>query len=253
MSNLRDRGYPQSREYRENKSDKIYPAMTNDIAVELLKRSMDPEKVIKTTPTEDLLQRVVTAYNNKAFGTENAPLINYKNTFNDIDPQQMTNLSLWDRDQNRLGMLARYLRPDEASYDVAVDNGNPDRGVLDAVLKTPIGRFSSGYENETNYAGYATPNNEDYGFDLSYYDGGDSVPMDLNTGITRDDADKLNLYAFLKGVPIKNPSYNEIETPLGVIGYGKNLGEEANNGEIYGDFTPNDYIQALINLLGKKR
>jgi len=251
MNNLRDRGYPQSREYRENKSDKIYPAMTDEIALELLKK-VAPEKVLKTTPTEDLLQRVVTAYNNKAFGTENAPLINYKNSINDIDPQQMTNLSLWDRDQNRLGMLSRYLRPDEASYNVAVDNGNLDRGVLDAVLKTPVGRFSSGYENETNYAGYATPNNEDYGFDMYYYDGGDSVPMDLNTGLTRDDADKLNLYAFLKGVPIKNPSHNEIETPLGTIGYGKNLGEEANNGEIYGDFTPNDYIQALINLLGKR-
>lgn len=251
MANLRDKGYPQSREYRVNRSSKNYTIMDDSVPVELMKRALQAERTVQPTAEEELLQRLVTAYNNKAFGNENAPLVSYHNQVNDIENNLDTALTVRDRAGDRLGYVSRELRPDEAQYSAAIDNGNPDRGMLDAELRTPLGKIMGGYDAETNYGSYSTPKNDDYGFDIYY--AGENGSKELDTGITRDDTDKLALYAFLKGIPIKESSYNEINTPLGTVGIGRNANEDVNNGEIYGDYTPNQYIQALINLLSKKR
>ena len=133
-----------------------------------------------------------------------------------------------------------------------LDNGNVNRGNLEATLRTPAGDFTGGYDQDTNYAQYTSPNRiENYpGINL-YYAGDNVSPKELNISTGRNDAGDRDISAFLTGLPIKETSYNEINTPLGVLGYGKNAQDEVNAGSVYGDFTPNEYIQALLRLLGK--
>ena len=118
-------------------------------------------------------------------------------------------------------------------------------------FNTPLGSLSYGRTGETNFARLANPALDaamgvyNGRGDLGAYAGvGD---YQANIGRYMDNLNNPTLFASMNypdNAPIPDYERN-INTPLGQIGIGTNDG----NKNVYGTFTPNQYIQALANLL----
>jgi hypothetical protein len=192
-------------------------------------------------------------------------------------------ISAWDRNGERLGFASKERRPDGIRYGIGIDNvGDPYRGVLDRELNTPLGTIDYGYDGDTVGAGF-TPRSDAY-YDLlnrlGSYNNGDERGVYANltgndqvglstspygdAGAYYDRNGRNMLSAGIRAItdgtksvggsvaaPVNQDYYNEIDTPLGLIGYGA----DAQRGNVYGDFTPRNqyYIQALANLLSRQR
>ena len=194
-------------------------------------------------------------------------------------------ISAWDKNGERLAFASKERRPNGIRYGLAIDNiGNPYRGVLDEELNTPFGTIDYGYDGDTIGAGFTPRQSNNAYYDLlnrlgSYNNGdergvyanltgNDQVGVStspygdvgayydrngrnmLNAGI-RAIADGSKSIGGSVAAPVNQDYYNEINTPLGMIGYGA----DAQRGNIFGDFTPNNqhYIQALARLLSRPR
>ena len=175
-----------------------------------------------------------------------------------------------DKSGNRKGFVSKEKRDGRTRYGVGIDNvGSPSRGAMDREINTPLGTIDYGYDGDTVYGG-VTPNvsagrysngaesgrylnvgNTQFGTSVSPA-GGAGVYVDrngrnlVNGGLLDFDE---GTYGVGGGIayPARTNNYNEINTPLGLLAYGQN----ANTGEAYANFTPENqyYIQALANLL----
>ena len=209
---------------------------------------------ILPSKTEELVDKLVTAYNSRAMANPSAPLMS--KTSSTVEPidggNYLThNVRLETRDGNRLGFIGKDTDFGGVTYSAAHDLGNPDRGVLDVTLNTPMGNVSRGYEQETDYLSYATPRfSQTNGLDI-WYNNGFEHPIEMRAGMGASDSMDGNLYADAK-LPISQQRSGNFNTPLGDFSYGTFPG---NNGYAYADYTPNEqmqyYIKALANLLNR--
>lgn len=167
--------------------------------------------------------------------------------------------SVWnDAGDKRYGFVSKdpaYSDPAKTRYGIGVDNmGSPYRGVSDNEINTPLGTLDYGYDGDTVYAG-VTPNI--YGGSYK-----DDNAASIWGGI--GDAQIRGSYfspEVTGGAPVYGLGihgggefpegyegyYNEINTPLGKLGYGTS--------DTYPSFgaslEPNYYVQALLNALRK--
>lgn len=255
-SNLRDRGYSQSREYKTNQSTKRNALMTNETAGEKINALQTEYKPV-VSKGEQALNKLINIYNNRAFANENAPLIqNLDNTFQNGERQRGVNIMKRGATDlsGRQGFAYRYDRPDSTIYSAGIDNGNPDRGTLDVSASLPIGTIGGGFEGETNYASYEPGNTNPY--IGAYYWGNGDQPYEMQAGVgTSDVTGGAELYADLNAPFIRSDTNRTITTPIGDIQIGSTPATADMNGYAYANFAPNEranyYIQALANLLGR--
>lgn len=186
--------------------------------------------------------------------------------------------AFYDKYGERRGFVTKQDRANGTRYGFGIDNmGDPYRGILDRELNTPFGTLDYGYDGDTVAAGLTRPNayydllkrigGFDNGDERGVYanlTGSDQVGISTSpygdAGVYYDRNGRNLLNAGIRAItdgtksvggsmafPVKQDNYGEINTPFGMIGYGA----DAQNGNIYGDFTPNNqyYIQALANLL----
>ena len=117
--------------------------------VDALQRKQTP---VPST-TDELIKRLVTAYNNKAYGNPIAPMLRQGQASGatiDGNPYVSDILSAWTKGGDRLGFLSRDKRPYGVDYGIAIDNmGDPYRGVLDEEVNTPFGTLGYGYDGDT--------------------------------------------------------------------------------------------------------
>jgi len=135
-------------------------------AMNALKTTLTPVQ------TNDTLNRLVTAYNSKAYANPYAPLLsNDTMDYTTLDGvnhrDQMVSASLRDIGNmggGRLGFVRRDETPSGYTYGVGIDNiGDPYRGVMDKEVRTPLGTLGYGYDGDTGYAEFS-PNNQTYNY-----------------------------------------------------------------------------------------
>lgn len=249
MANLRDRGYPSAKSYVPNRSDKRNTPMTKDTEATFYRGTSDVTPT-KSDPT--IMDRLITAYNSRMFGNPKAPMLTSSN-FDGLDGSVQRGVNVVRHGspdlRGRLGFVNKSVKPNgDTSYNVGLDNGAPNRGVFEAVLNAPYGRFGGGFEDETNYLSYSNPNSDPL---LNAYYRNDSMaqPVEANVGTGASDLGGKMVYADLNAPFINRDSFRQVDTPLGNVSVGTSAVSPFNNGYAYADFTPNQYIQALINLL----
>ena len=126
-------------------------------AIDALQRSSRPY----TSPRAEALNRLMAAYNNKAYANPNMPLFSKSSA--PVVPLEGTPfmedmLTASSRNAGRLGFLSRDRYADGTRYGIGIDNvGDPYRGVYDGEQSTPLGTLDYGYDGDTVYAG-VTPN-----------------------------------------------------------------------------------------------
>ena len=202
----------------------------------------------------EAINKLVTAYNSKAYANSKAPLLEQYEMTTDVYPYaHEDSVNLMSRGSEdlsgRLAFANRWKTQNGTSYNVGHDLGNLYRGMGEVGVTTPAGRFSRGFEDNTDYLSYENkPGLNDIGFDAYYNSGYMDYPLDVSAHYGRDDDGANSLYAFAKA-PVNQNYYNQVDTPLGFLAYGSNAQDNINKGSVYASFTPNDYIQALANLL----
>lgn len=149
MDNLRDRGYPSAKN-NYNRSSKKKALMTSDIASYPFRGSAYMgETVNQSRP--DVLSKLVTAYNSKAFGNPNAPLMNrYGADYvtNDDERAFDSGIALSNRDNNRLGYINKDVRPGQTTYSLGVDNLPFGGNMYDREITTPLGNIGLNYDGD---------------------------------------------------------------------------------------------------------
>lgn len=249
MANLRDKGYPSAKDYKPNKSNKRTLPMTDNVERSKV-NALQTETIPVKSKGEEALDKLITAYNNRAFANPSAPLVQkMDNTFTDGSTQSGLNvMKRGSQDlSGRLGFAYKYNRPGEVSYDIGLDNGRANRGVFDAQLSTPYGRFGGGFEDETNYLSASSPN-EQRGLNL-FYATDDIEPIEANIGRGTSDVTGGNMYYADTNYPFTEDRYKSFNTPLGELSMFTSAKSPFNEGYGSIDFTPNQYAQALANLL----
>ena len=117
----------------------------------------------KSSQVPSTVDKLLTAYNNKAYANPYAPLVSggsFDYTANDGTPHIDNTYAAWLRNGDRLGFLGKDYSPDGVTYRAGIDNmGSIDRGYYDANINTPIGSVGYGYEGDTVYANL-TPNDQ---------------------------------------------------------------------------------------------
>ena len=164
MANLRDKGYPQSRTEKVNRSDKRNALMSNETPVMTYKGSMYMGENAVPSDSEVAFNRLVNAYNNKAFGIPNAPMLSRGSAdyIDDAtDSRAVDNsLALRDHSGNRLGYAGKtVVDAGGTNYHAGIDNlyflGG---GTFDKEFNTPVGTFGVGYDGDgTAYGSYQSP------------------------------------------------------------------------------------------------
>ena len=246
-SNLRDRGYPQSRGYKSNTRKNAL--MNHNVDDASVQRAVSTDTREVRSKGEEALDKLISIYNNRAFANPSAPLVGNIDTDNGDVKQRGYNLM--SRNNGRLGMVSRTDTPTGTAYHAAIDNGNENRGTLDATLNTPYGRFGGGYEQDTNYV-YAESPNEERGFNLWY--GNDNIdPIEVNGGIGTSDVTGGDMFYVDSNYPFTQDRYNSFDTPVGTFDLFTSAKSPYNEGYGSVDFTPANYIQALINLMNRRR
>ena len=210
----------------------------------------------KEAREEQALDKLITAYNSKAYANPSAPMMEKFDLTTDVYPySHATGVNLMGRGaedlSGRLAFANRWVKPDSVSYNAGVDLGNINRGVGHLSLDTPIGSFTRGIEDNTDYISYDRMNGENApGIDAYYWNDYMNTPLDVSAHYGRNDDGTKSLYANV-AYPATQTYYNQVNIPFGTLGYGSNAQTDLNNGNVYADFTPNDYLQALSNLLNR--
>ena len=257
--NLRDQGYPSARSYVPNRSDKRMMPMTGDTEAPFYSGT-STETITNNAPS--IMDRIINAYNNRMFGNPNAPMLQNINA-DGLDGSAIRGVSVVRHGSpdlsGRIGFASKDVSQNgDTSYHVGLDNGASNRGVFDAAINTPVGSFGGGFEDETNYLTYSSPTNKplldpsnEPLFDARYFGGIIDNPIEASAGVGRSDLGGNMLYADLSAPFINRDGYNSVDTPLGNFSIGSSAASPVNNGYAAIDFTPNQYIQALINALNK--
>ena len=145
--------------------------------------------------------------------------------------------SIKRRNGDRLAYATKVNDGNSTRYVVGHDLGNQNRSAMDREYNTPLGTFGYGYDGNTDYAMYQTPNVERFPGGAALMSGGERMGFVQNRGNTYGiGVDNI-------GSPYRGAYDGSFNTPVGQVGYGY----DGDTG--YANFTPNDYILALANLL----
>lgn len=165
MANLRDKGYPQSRTERINRSDRRDALMTD--AVSAFPYAGKTE--FGTNPVEKTgaLDNLVRAYNNRAFGNPKMPLISNSGldyVADDLDGRAyLSGYNLRDHNNNRLAFVNRDVTPGRTGYYVGIDNLPLGENFVSKEFNTPYGNVTAQYDGDgTASLGYETSPNVYY-------------------------------------------------------------------------------------------
>lgn len=166
MNNLKDRGYPQAKTVKPNLSDKKNALMNSDVNAFVSRggQAVEPEP-----KAPSMLDRLVTAYNNRAFANPSMPLVQ-KTSYDYVDDNtdsraNHSQVSLWNRDNNRLGVLTKQVIDDGGTYyGAGIDNLAPILGdrYFSKEFNTPLGTISAEYDGDTLSGGIDVPYNKYY-------------------------------------------------------------------------------------------
>ena len=167
--NLRDKGYPQARTERVNRSDKRNALMTDQTQPVVAKLPQDMGGGFRQSEGDKALEKLVTAYNSRAFGNPNAPLVQkFSGEYVDdnYDSRALrSGLNLQTHDGNRLGYVDRDMRVDGTSYGAGIDNLGRLLGednYFDKSLNLPLGTLDVGYDGDTLSANMNIPRDNYY-------------------------------------------------------------------------------------------
>lgn len=150
MANLRDKGYPSAKEYRPNRSDKRNALMTGDTSGAFYAGTQPISSGFKEN---DALKKLVTAYNGKAFGVPNAPMLSY-GSFDFVDDNTDSRgydsaLAIRAHDGNRLGFLGKnFVDGGNTYYNVGVDNLPFGENTYNRAVNTPFGNLEFEYDGD---------------------------------------------------------------------------------------------------------
>lgn len=151
--NLRDKGYPQARTEKPRRTGDVKDAvMTNNTPVMPFRGTefMGSRRV--PSQTETAVNRLVDAYNNRAFGISNAPMIQrIGNDYvtDDTDERAYTlALLLRNHGGNRLGFVSEDVTPSKTSYSAGIDNLPFGENYAYKNITTPIGTFGAEYDGD---------------------------------------------------------------------------------------------------------
>ena len=155
MNNLRDRGYPQAKTERVNKSDKQNAIFRVGIDKPVISKLPDTTPTMPGSPMtrrEKLAQGLVAAYNNRAFGNPNMPLIqrtgvDYVDDDN-VERAYMSGYALRDRNNNRLAFTNKDVRSGSTGYYAGIDNLPFGDNVFSKSIDTPLGTFGADYDGD---------------------------------------------------------------------------------------------------------
>lgn len=162
--------------------------------------------------------------------------------------------SFYDKNGERRGFIQKRINADEpakTTYGIGIDNmGSPYRGVSDNEINTPLGSIGYGYDGDTAYAN-VTPAM------YANYVGGENPTAwaginDWQARASRYNTPQGATYGVGLNMPdnVSIPNFDRsFNTPLGQASVYSNDG----NPGVFADFTPNQYIQALANLLSRGR
>ena len=149
MSNLRDRGYPSAKSYRPNKSDKKNTPMTGSMQALPVKAIQRDEGGTRQNPAID---KLLTAYNSRAFGNPNMPLINKIGvdyvTDDTDDRAYMSGFDFRNREGDRLGFVHSDVAPTRTGYYAGIDNLPFGENYFDKEVNTPLGTFGAEYDGD---------------------------------------------------------------------------------------------------------
>lgn len=109
--------------------------------------------------SQQALEKLMTAYNSKAYANPYAPLLyggNSTYTTGDGTYHDDTLIQAGMRNGDRLGFVGRDINTKNGlEYRAGLDLGDINRNYYDSEpLKTPIGNFSYGHEGDTDYVSY---------------------------------------------------------------------------------------------------
>lgn len=155
MNNLRDRGYPQSRTERANKSQKenaIFRVGIDNPTRTLLPKTENLDPITPSTRRERLAEELLTAYNNRAYGNPNMPLVqrtgvDYVDDNND-ERAYMSGYALRDRNNNRLAFTNKDARLGSTGYYAGIDNLPLGDNMYSKSFDTPVGTFGADYDGD---------------------------------------------------------------------------------------------------------
>ena len=166
MANLRDKGYPQSRTERVNRSNKRDALMTD--AVSAFPYAGKTEFGTDPVQSTGLLDRLVNTYNNRAYGNPKAPLaasygVDYVDDARD-DRAYRSGVNLYSRNGNRLGFVNRDITTSGTNYGAGIDNLTPILGdrYFDKEINTPLGSAYMEYDGDTLAGNVNVPSNAYY-------------------------------------------------------------------------------------------
>ena len=162
MNNLRDKGYPQSRTEKVNKSDKRDALLTSDVQSSYL---ASPQ-YMGSQSEPSALDKLINAYNNKAYGTSYAPMIS-KGSINYTDNNDNIvyddTMALNTRGGNRLGFVGRDFVPGgETTYRLGVDNLPLGSNYYSKDINTPLGNLYAEYDGDGTASASFTPGQNAY-------------------------------------------------------------------------------------------
>ena len=170
-TNLRDRGY----------SSSMSPTVARKPAMDTVMRSTTPVNYFQGSQyvsasdakpanpkADEMLNKLVTAYNSKAFANPNAPLlhrsgINYVTEDTD-ERARLAGFDLRDHDNNRLAFVNKDVTPSRTSYYAGIDNLNPIFGdnEYNQDIPLPMGTINLAYDGDTASIGLERTKNNYY-------------------------------------------------------------------------------------------
>lgn len=108
---------------------------------------------------QQALEKLMTAYNSKAYANPYAPLLyGGQNSFTTADntDHDQTMIQAGLKNGDRLGFIARDINNNNGlEYTAGLDFGDVSRGYYESpAVKTPIGNFGYGYEQDTDFINY---------------------------------------------------------------------------------------------------
>ena len=112
------------------------------------------------TASENMLGKLMEAYNSKALANPLAPLLERYSYGGSMlpgeDPTKHDILNLMTQGGDRLGFIGRDTNDNGVTLKAALDNmGSPDRGAYDGELNTGLGTLGYGYDGDTVYGNFS--------------------------------------------------------------------------------------------------
>ena len=151
--NLRDQGYPSAKSYVPNRSDKRNAVMNGNVDYFPFNGSQAITEGYEPVERRDALDKLITAYNNRAFGNPSAPLLSRGGLDyidNNTDSRAYDGLlTLKSRDGNRLGYLGNnVVDGGPTTYSVGIDNLPFGATPVNKSVATPLGTFGADYDGD---------------------------------------------------------------------------------------------------------